>query len=74
VDRQHHSHFRLPSHVAEVQGVRHALSGANNKELTVQPSFRHVTNLPILLEITVTGIPETVDTRVPVAALTTPAP
>lgn len=49
-------------------------NGANNKELTVQPSFRHVTNLPILLEITVEGIPETVDTRVPVAALTTPAP
>lgn len=49
-------------------------NGANNKELTVQPSFRHVTNLPILLEITVTGIPETVDTRVPVLALTKPAP
>ena len=49
-------------------------NGANNKELTVQPSFRHVTNLPILLEITVTGIPEIVETRVPVAALTTPAP
>lgn len=41
-------------------------NGANNKELTVQPSFRHVTNLPILLEITVTGIPETVETRVAV--------
>ena len=42
-------------------------NGANSKELTVQPSFRHVTNLPILIEIDVTGIPETVDTRVPVA-------
>lgn len=41
-------------------------NGANSKELTVQPSFRHVTNLPILLEIDVTGIPETVETRVPV--------
>lgn len=41
-------------------------NGANNKELTVQPSFRHVTNLPILLEVTVTGIPETVETRVAV--------
>lgn len=41
-------------------------NGANSKELTVQPSFRHVTNLPILMEITVKGIPETVETRVPV--------
>ena len=41
-------------------------NGANSKELTVQPSFRHVTNLPVLLEIDVTGIPETVETRVPV--------
>lgn len=41
-------------------------NGANNKELTVQPSFRHVTNLPILLELTVSGIPETVETRVAV--------
>lgn len=40
-------------------------NGANSKELTVQPSFRHVTNLPILLEIDVKGIPETVDGRVP---------
>lgn len=49
-------------------------NGANSKELTVQPSFRHVTNLPILLEINVTGIPKTVETRVPVlveGALTT---
>lgn len=41
-------------------------NGANSKELTVQPSFRHVTNLPILVEIDVTGIPETVETRIPV--------
>ena len=41
-------------------------NGANSKELTVQPSFRHVTNLPILLELNVTGIPKTVETRVPV--------
>lgn len=41
-------------------------NGANSKELTVQPSFRHVTNLPILIEIDVSGIPETVETRVPV--------
>lgn len=42
-------------------------NGANSKELTVQPSFRHVTNLPILIEIDVVGIPETFETRVPVA-------
>jgi hypothetical protein len=41
-------------------------NGANSKELTVQPSFRHVTNLPILIEIDVKGIPDTVETRVPV--------
>lgn len=49
-------------------------NGANSKELTVQPSFRHVTNLPILMEIDVKGIPQTVETRVPVlveGALTT---
>jgi hypothetical protein len=40
-------------------------NGANNKELTVQPSFRHVNNLPILIEIDVTGIPETFESRVP---------
>jgi hypothetical protein len=42
-------------------------NGANNKELTVQPSFRHVTNLPILIEIDVKGIPETFKKRVAVA-------
>lgn len=41
-------------------------NGANSKELTVQPAFRHVTNLPILMEIDVSGIPTTVETRVPV--------
>lgn len=40
-------------------------NGANSKELTVQPAFRHVVNTPFLLEIDVTGIPETVETRVP---------
>lgn len=42
-------------------------NGASNKELTVQPSFRHVTNLPILIEIDVSGVPETFEARVPVA-------
>lgn len=41
-------------------------NGANSKELTVQPAFRHITNLPVLLKLTVTGIPTTVETRVPV--------
>lgn len=40
-------------------------NGANSKELTVQPAFRHIVNLPVLLEFDVTGIPETVSTRVP---------
>lgn len=40
--------------------------GANTKELTVQPSFVHVVNTAVLMEIDVTGIPETVETRVPV--------
>lgn len=41
-------------------------NGANSKELTVQPSFRHVPVTPIILEIDVVGIPETFDGRVPV--------
>jgi hypothetical protein len=41
-------------------------NGANSKELTVQPAFRHITNLPVLMKLTVTGIPTTVETRVPV--------
>lgn len=41
-------------------------NGANSKELTVQPAFRHVTNLPVLMEINVSGIPDTVETRIPV--------
>ena len=56
-------------------------NGGNNKELIVQPSFRHVTNLPILIEVEITGIPESTRTRVPVNAniigdvnLVSPAP
>lgn len=40
-------------------------NGANSKELTVQPAFRHVMNLPIIMEIDVEGIPEAVETRIP---------
>lgn len=50
-------------------------NGANNKELIVQPSYRHVSNLPFLIEVVVTGIPETVEGRVPFkieGAITTP--
>ena len=32
-------------------------NGANSKELTVQPSFKHITNLPVLAEWKVSGIP-----------------
>jgi hypothetical protein len=41
-------------------------NGANSKELTVQPSFLHVTNLPIMSSITVTGIADVVASKVPV--------
>jgi hypothetical protein len=33
-------------------------NGANSKELTVQPSFLHITNLPVLGVINVTGLAE----------------
>ena len=35
-------------------------NGANSKELTVQPSFLHVTNLPIMSSLTVLGISDIV--------------
>lgn len=38
-------------------------NGANSKELTVQPSFQHITNLPILGELVVTGLPELVSSK-----------
>ena len=41
-------------------------NGANSKELTVQPSFIHITNLPIMASITVTGIRDVVAAKVPV--------
>jgi hypothetical protein len=40
-------------------------NGANSKELTVQPSFLHVTNLPILAVIDVEGIEDVVAAKVP---------
>ena len=45
-------------------------NGANSKELTVQPSFLHVTNLPILATLTVNGISDVVAAKVPLHMLT----
>ena len=39
-------------------------NGANSKELTVQPSFLHVTNLPIMSSLTVSGIQDVVANKV----------
>lgn len=41
-------------------------NGANSKELTVQPSFLHITNLPIMASLDVTGISDVVSFKVPV--------
>lgn len=39
-------------------------NGANSKELTVQPSFIHITNLPILASLDVVGITDVVAAKV----------
>lgn len=41
-------------------------NGANSKELTVQPSFLHITNLPIMCSIEVKGLKEVSMLKVPV--------
>lgn len=41
-------------------------NGQNSKELTVQPSFLHVTNLPVMGVVEVTGIKEIAASKVPV--------
>lgn len=41
-------------------------NGANSKELTVQPSFLHTNNLPILIEYDVTGITEAAVSKIAV--------
>lgn len=41
-------------------------NGANSKELTVQPSFLHVTNLPIMAVVNVSGITDTAVSKVSV--------
>jgi hypothetical protein len=45
-------------------------NGANSKELTVQPSFLHVVNLPIMAALDITGISDVVSAKVPVHFLT----
>jgi hypothetical protein len=39
-------------------------NGANSKELTVCPSFRHFGNLPVLTTIYVEGIEDVIDSKV----------
>lgn len=39
-------------------------NGANSKELTVQPSFLHITHLPIMASLNVSGIPDVVSEKV----------
>lgn len=41
-------------------------NGANSKEITVQPSFLHIVNLPIMGSIDVSGIENVVTAKVPV--------
>ena len=47
-------------------------NGGTNRELTVQPSFRHFNNLPVLLDYTVTGLSQLVNERLGLVAVTTP--
>jgi len=51
-----------PELVTELPTMR---NGANSTELTVQPDFNHIVNLPVMASITVTGIKDIVATRVP---------
>lgn len=41
-------------------------NGANSKELTVQPSFLHITHLPIMASLNISGIPDVVSEKVAV--------
>jgi hypothetical protein len=47
-------------------------NGGISKELTVQPSFIHITNLPIMASLEVTGIPDVVASKNPIAVHQTP--
>ena len=42
-------------------------NGANSKELTVQPSFLHITNLPVMAALDVTGITEAAVSKLAIA-------
>lgn len=39
-------------------------NGANSKELTVQPAFRHITNMPIMAVINIVGYDNVIDKKV----------
>lgn len=41
-------------------------NGANSKELTVQPSFLHITHLPIMAALDVSGIPDVMSEKIAV--------
>lgn len=45
-------------------------NGQTNRELSVQPSFRHFNNLPILLDYTVTNLSQLVNERLGLVAVT----
>jgi hypothetical protein len=49
-------------------------NGANSKELTVQPSFLHITNLPVMASLDITGITEAAVSKVALAMQTVTAP
>lgn len=48
--------------------VQVSREGRTSKELTVQPRFRHIVNLPVMAVLTVTGIERVVGKRVPLDA------
>lgn len=48
--------------------VQISREGRTSKELTVQPRFRHIVNLPVMVVLTVSGIEKVVGKRVPLDA------
>lgn len=42
-------------------------NGAQSKELTVQPSFAHITNLPLMAVLNISGISDVVENKVAIA-------
>lgn len=47
-------------------------NGATNRELSVQPSFKHFNNLPVLLDYTVTNLSQLINDRLGLVAVVTP--